>query len=49
MAEFVMKDMVEKAGLSHKFYIASAAASREEVGSSVYPPARRELATHGIS
>ena len=49
MAEFVMKDMVEKAGISHQFYIASAAASREEVGSPVYPPARRELAAHGIS
>jgi len=49
MAEFVMKDMVEKAGLSQDFYIASAAASREEVGSPVYPPARRELAAHGIS
>ena len=50
MAEFVMKDMVEKAGLSHQFHIASAAAaSREEVGSPVYPSARRELAAHGIS
>ncbi len=49
MAEFVMKDMVAKAGLSHAFYIASAAASREEVGSPVYPPARKELAAHGIT
>ncbi len=48
MAEFVMKDMVEKAGLSRNFQIASAAASREELGNPVYPPARRELARHGL-
>ena len=48
MAEFVMKDMVQKAGYADRFYIASAAASREEIGSPVYPPARRELARHGI-
>ena len=48
MAEFVMKDMVAKAGLSGKFYIASVAVSREEEGNPVYPPARRELAAHGI-
>ena len=44
-----MKDMVKKAGLSHRFEIASAAVSREEIGNGVYPPARRELAKHGIS
>ena len=49
MAEYVMKDMVKKAGLSHRFEIASAAVSREEIGNGVYPPARRELAKHGIS
>ena len=49
MAEFVMKGMVKKAGLSGQVYIESAAASREEIGSPVYPPARRELARHGIS
>ena len=48
MAEFVMKDLVEKAGLSDRFEIASAAVSREEIGNGVYPPARRELAKHGI-
>ena len=48
MAEFVMKDLVEKAGLSHKFEIASAAVSREEIGNDVYPPARREMAKHGV-
>ena len=49
MAEFVMKDLVKKAGRSGDFAIASAAVSREEIGNPVYPPARRELARHGIS
>ena len=48
MAEFVMKDMVAKAGRSGDFHIASAAVSREELGNPVYPPARAELARHGI-
>ena len=48
MAEFVMKDLVAKAGLSDKFEIASAATSAEEIGNPVYPPARAELARHGI-
>ena len=48
MGEFILKDLVEKAGLSHRFEIASAAVSREEIGNPVYPPARRELAKHGI-
>ena len=49
MAEFVMKDLVKKAGLGKAFRIASAATSTEEIGNPVYPPARRELAAHGIS
>ncbi len=49
MAEFVLKDMAAKAGVAHKFCIESAAASREELGNPVYPPARRELARHGIA
>lgn len=49
MAEFVLKDMAQKAGRTREFYIASAAASREELGNPMYPPARRELARHGIS
>ena len=49
MAEFVMKDLVKKAGLESQFHIESAATSREEIGSPVYPPARRKLAGHGIS
>ncbi len=49
MAEFVMKDLVEKAGLADRFEIASAATSTEEIGNGVYPPACRKLAEHGIS
>ena len=52
MAEFVMKDLVKKAGLSGRFYIESAATSSEEVwggrGNPVYPPARSKLLEHGI-
>ena len=49
MGEFVMKDLVKKAGREAEFHIASAAVSREEIGNPVYPPARRELARHGIA
>lgn len=49
MAEFVMKDLVKKAGLEAEFLIESAATSAEEIGNPVYPPARRKLAEHGIS
>ena len=49
MAEFVMKDLVQKSGLASEFHIELAATSREEIGNSVYPPARRKLAEHGIS
>ena len=48
MAEFVMKHLVDEAGLSDRFEIASAATSTEEIGNPVYPPARRKLAEHGI-
>ena len=49
MAEFVLKDMVAKVGRTAEFEIESVAVSREELGNPVYPPARRELAKHGIS
>ena len=53
MAEFILKDMVQKQGIADQFYIASAATSSEEiyrgVGNPVYPPAKQELARHGIS
>ena len=36
MAEFVMKDLVDKAGLSDQFEIASAATSTEEIGNQYF-------------
>lgn len=48
MAEFIMKKLVKDAGREDDFEIASAATSTEEIGNSVYPPARRKLAEHGI-
>ena len=49
MAEFILKDLAEKEGLSAQLQVGSAAVSSEELGHSVYPPARRKLAEHGIS
>ncbi len=49
MAEYYMRDLVERSGLADYFEIASAATSTEEIGNGVYPPARRKLAEHGIS
>ncbi len=48
MAEFVMKNLVAKAGREGDFHIESAATSTEEIGNPIYPPARRKLAEHGI-
>ena len=47
MGEFILKEMVKDQ--PGAFEIASAAVSREELGNPVYPPARRELALHGIA
>ncbi|MBS7299376.1 MAG: low molecular weight phosphotyrosine protein phosphatase [Eubacteriales bacterium] len=49
MAEFVMKDLVKKNNAQDMFEIESCATSREEIGNSVYPPAKQKLAEHGIS
>ena len=48
MAEFVMRDMAERAGLAREIGVASAATTGEELGNPVYPPARRKLAEHGL-
>ena len=48
MAEFVMKDLVQKRGLSDRIFIASAATSTEELGNPVHPGTRRKLQEHGI-
>ncbi|MBE6585178.1 MAG: low molecular weight phosphotyrosine protein phosphatase [Ruminococcaceae bacterium] len=53
MAEFILRDMLKKRGFSKRVTVASSATSTEEiwngVGNPVYPPARRELALHGLS
>lgn len=48
MAEFVMKDLVERRGLADRFVIESAATSTEELGSPVYPGTRAILEREGI-
>lgn len=49
MAEFVMKDLVQKAGCADEWEIASAAVSREEIGNPVHPGTRERLRREGIS
>ncbi len=49
MAEFLMKELVEKAGLAGEFEIASAATCSDEIGNPVYPPIRELLTQRGIS
>ncbi|MCR4906267.1 MAG: low molecular weight phosphotyrosine protein phosphatase [Clostridiales bacterium] len=53
MAEFIMKDLVRRAGVEEDFEIASAATSDEEIGPNgignpVYPPAKKILSEHGL-
>lgn len=48
MAEFVMRDLVDKAGLEHEFYIESAATSREEIGNDTDPRTKRKLTEKGV-
>ena len=48
MAEFIFKDLIKKRGVADRFVVASCATSSEELGNPVYPPARRELASHGL-
>ena len=48
MAEYIMKDLVSKAGLEDQFMITSGAVSDEEWGNPIYPPAQRKLREKGI-
>ena len=48
MAEFVMKDLVQKAGLSRQIQVDSAATSSEEIGNSIHYGTRRKLQEKGI-
>ena len=49
MAEYVMKDLVRKAGLESHFEITSGAVSDEEWFNPIYPPAQRKLREKGVS
>ena len=48
MAEFVLRDLIEKRGLTARISVASAATSTEEIGNPVHPGTRRKLSEHGI-
>ena len=48
MAEFIMKYLVQQAGLEDQFIISSAATTTEELGNDMYPNAKAELKLHGI-
>lgn len=48
MAEFVLKDMVEKLSLTHQFKIASAGTSREEIGNDIHYGTKDKLTKKGI-
>lgn len=48
MAEFVMKDLITKAGLDAEYTIASAATSREEIGNDIHPGTKGKLREMGV-
>ena len=48
MAEYIMKDLVRRAGAENQISIRSAATSAEELGNPVYLPARQTLTRHGV-
>lgn len=49
MAQAIFTHLVRDAGVEEKFFIDSAAVSREEIGNPIYPPAKRELERRGIA
>ena len=49
MAEFLLRDIIQKRGLEHCFFIASVATSREELGNPVHSGTVRKLKEHKIS
>ena len=48
MAEMILKELVRQKGLEGKFEISSMAATTEEMGHDIYPPAKRALDAHRI-
>ena len=49
MAEFVLKDMLQKKGLDEKVFVASVATSTEEIGNPVHRGTKKILKDAGIS
>ena len=47
-AEFLLRELLDRAGLGGDYTVASAATSSEEIGNPVYPPMRKVLADHGL-
>ena len=47
MAEMVFKHLLRERSITD-FTVASAATSTEEIGNPIYPPARAEMARHGV-
>ncbi len=48
MAEFLLKDKIEKLNIKDKFYVESSGTSREEIGADTHPKTKRELDKHGV-
>lgn len=48
MAHFILHDYINKNNLQDKIQVESMACSSEEIGNSIYPPARRTLEFHNI-
>ena len=48
MAEFVLKELVRRAGLAEAFVIDSQACRTDEIGSDTHPGTQRVLRAHGI-
>ena len=49
MAEYVMKDLVQKRGLENEFEVTSGAVTEEELGNPIYPPAQKKLREKGVA
>lgn len=48
MGEFIMKKMLKEAGLGDKVQVGSVAATRDEIGNDMYPPAKEKLRKEGV-
>lgn len=48
MGEFIMKKMLKEAGLGDKVKVDSVAATRDEIGNDMYPPAKDKLRKEGV-